>query len=262
MKTKISVLLSVSLFLGLFAFAGLALSQENKPQLIFVEEYIVKPPMAAKFEAVVKQAIELGFSIPFTTYSSDDCHYYLVYSPTENYAGLDNLFKAFNDWMVKTGETKIQEWMKSQEGNFEYYKYGLIRLAPELSYVPQKPRLKPGEENFFHWCFCYVEFGKEKAMEGIFKEWVALSKNKGIANGFTVFIGDIGTDMPFYIMAKGGKSAADFFGEWDKMIIKWGEEKYTDLLTRVMGCLRRYEYKTGMVRPDLSYIPETKKPVK
>jgi len=68
--------------------------------------------------------------------------------------------------------------------------------------------------------------------------------------------------MPFYIMAKGGKSAADFYGEWDEMIKKWGEEKYVELLTRVMGCMSRYEYKTGMVRPGLSYIPEAKKPVK
>jgi hypothetical protein len=262
MKTKISVFLSVFLVFGLFAVADLAFSQEKKPQLYFIEEYVVKPPMVVKFEAVVKKALELGFPVPVTTYSSDDLHYYFVYSPTENYAGVDSLFKAFNDWMAKMDEKKLQEWLKSQEGTFEYYKQGMIRLKPELSYVPQKPRLRLEEETFFHWCFCYIEFGKEKVIEDAFKEWAALSKSTGIANGFTVFAGDIGTDMPFYIMAKGGKSAADFYGEWDKMIKKWGEEKYAALLTKVMDCMRRYEYKTGMVRPDLSYLPEEKKATK
>jgi hypothetical protein len=62
--------------------------------------------------------------------------------------------------------------------------------------------------------------------------------------------------MPFYIMAKGGKSAADFYGEWDEMIKKWGEEKYVELLTRVMGCMRRYEYKTGMGRRGIRLKPK------
>ncbi len=262
MKTKISILISAFFFLGLLAVADLAYSQENKPQLIFVEEYIVKPPMAAKFEAVVKKAIELGFSVPFTTYSSDDCRYYFIYSPTENYSGIDNIGKAYYDWLKKIGEKKSQEWLKSQEGTYDYYKQGMVRLAPDLSYVPQKPRLKPEKESFFHWCFCYVEPGKEKIIEGVFKEWAALAKSKGVANGFNVFVGDIGTDIPFYIMTKGGMSAADFYGEWDKMIKKMGEEKYAGLLTKVMDCMRRYEYKTGMVRPDLSCLPEERKPTK
>jgi hypothetical protein len=146
--------------------------------------------------------------------------------------------------------------MKSVEGTFDYYRNGVVRFLPDLSYAPKKPRLKPEEQKFISWGYAYVEFGKEKEFADIGKQFVEVSKGKDTSIGWNMFVVEAGTEMPFYFWAETGKSAAEYYAENDKVVKKLGEEKYMELWDKLAATLRKFETKNGRPRPDLSNIPK------
>jgi len=253
-KNKVAVFVAVCLCAVLFVFSGLTGAQEQKSQLYSITEVVVKPAMVAKYEAAVKREIELGYPHPFEGYSTDDYHYYFLV-PIDNYAGIDTLNKVEADWAAKAGED-FKELMKSVEGTLDYYRSGVVRSLPELSYAPKKPRLKPEEQKFIIWGFAYVEFGREKEFAEISKQIVELSKSKDTSIGWNTFVVESGTEMPFYFWAEGGKSAAEYYAENDKVMKKFGEEKFAELWNKDLATFRKFETKTGRPRPDLSNMPK------
>jgi hypothetical protein len=81
-----------------------------------------------------------------------------------------------------------------------------------------------------------------------------MSKDTSI--GWNMFVLESGAEMPFYFWAEGGKSAAEYYAENDKVMKKMGEEKFAELWNKFLTTLRKYESKTGQPRPDLSNIPK------
>jgi len=256
MKNKALFLLVTAIVSGFLVLSTFALTQEQKSQLYSIVEIVVKPAMVAKYEAAIKKEIELGYPYAFDTYSSDDFHYYFL-TPIENYASIEAISKARIEWAKKIGD-QHPALIKSIEGTVEYFRKGVIRYVPELSYIPKKPRLKPEEKKFLCWSFCYVEFNKEKEFAGIAKEWVELYKSKNIGDGWSFYGAESGTEMPFCFFAMSGKSPADFFSEDEKAMKKIGEEKYMELGKKMNALLRKYEFKMGRPRPDLSNMPKQK----
>jgi len=253
-KNKTAVFLAAGLFSVLFVLPGLTGAQEQKSQLYSISEMAVKPAMAAKFEAAIKKEIELGYPMPFEAYSTDDFFYYFLV-PIENYAGIDGMNKAEGEWAAKIGQ-EYQALMKSVEGTFDYYRSGVVRFLPELSYAPKKPRLKPEEQKFITWGYAYVEFGKEKEFADINRQFVELYKSKDASIGWNMFVVESGTEMPFYFWAETGKSAAEYYAENEKVMKKVGEEKGAELWNKLLPTIRKFETKTGRLRPDLSNMPK------
>ena len=254
MSRKKAVFLAAGLLAVLFILSGMTGAQEKKSQLYFVGEMAVKPSGIAKFEAAVKKEIELAYPLPWVAYSTSDCFYYFLF-PIENWAGIDAINKADAEWMAKIGD-KLQELIKSLEGTIHYYRYGVIRSLPELSYAPKKPRLKPEEEKYISWGFAYLEFGKEKEFADVMKQWVEESKNKNTAIGWNTFVVESGAEMPLYFWAESAASATDYFAESEKDSKKIGKDKYSELGDKTMALLRKFEIKTGQPRPDLSNVPK------
>jgi hypothetical protein len=187
---------------------------------------------------------------------TEDFHYYFLY-PFENLAEVDKAFATFSEILGKFGEQKWDALNRKMGDASEYYKQGTITLSPELSYIPEKPRLKPEEMKFVYWGFCSVMPGREKEFETQFKKIVALFKSKGIDNGFKGWTGGLGTELPFYFYSETAKSPADFFLA-DEKVMKLVDPEVTNIWKTILGLMRKYEFKTGSVRPDLSYAPAAK----
>ena len=254
MNNRRALFLAAGLLMFLWALPGLTGAQEKRSQLYFVGEMAVKPSAVANFEAAVKKEIELAYPVPWVAYSTSDCFYYFLF-PIENWAGIDAIQKADTEWMARLGD-KLRELIKSLEGTIHYYRYGVIRSLPELSYVAKKPRLKPEEEKYISWGYAYLEFGKEKEFADVMKQWVEESKSKNTAIGWNMFVVESGTEMPLYFWAETGKSAAEYFTESEKDAKKMGQAKYTELGDKTMALLRKFEVKTGRPRPDLTHMPK------
>jgi hypothetical protein len=234
-----------------------ASAQAPKAQLFTVTDVQVKPAKASIFEAGVKRQIELAYPGVFYASNTDDFHYYFV-EPIANYAGIDTLNFREAAWMNGAGKDNIAALMKSLEGAIYHFDTYVFLQDPDLSYWPAKPRLKEGESKFVYWGFAYVEWGKEKEFEDIFKQWVALYKSKDVTSGWETYVGKFGADLPVYVWDMAGKSAADFFTEDENITKLLGEEAVKTLNEKTMACFRKFEFKTGRFRPDLSNLPKRK----
>jgi hypothetical protein len=249
------------LAVGVTALALVASAQEKKPQLYFVEDDVVKPAMVAQFEAALKETTAAlfkayGWPWPFETYATEDFHYYILY-PFESLAEIDKGFGIWYEMLGKLGEQKWDALNRKMGDATEYIKQGTITFSPELSYIPDLPRLKPEEMKFVYWGFCYLMPGKEKEFEAQFKKIVALFKAKKVDHGFNTWIGGIGTEMPLYIYSEVGKSPAEFFLAAEKTT-KIVDPEATQLWNKALTLMRKYEFKMGTFRPDLSYAPAAK----
>ena len=76
-------------------------------------------------------------------------------------------------------------------------------------------------------------------------------------NAFNFFAVDYGLELPCYFYAMGGKTASDMFAKSEKAH-EIADAEINALWEKLTKYLRRYEYKIGNFRLDLSYMPEIK----
>lgn len=261
-RIAINILIA-GLLIGLTSPPLFTQAEGQASQLFLVAEFIIKPSLVGQYETVVKEFFQLyaehEFSFPINGFNMDDFHYFYGV-PLKDYAELDHLFKAKKSHTEKVGSTKWQELLNRESAAYESYKYALYRYEPDLSYVPENPRLKPEEANFISYQYCSILPSKEGEFKEVLKEWAALHREKNIADGFETYRGDIGTDKPFYILAMRAKSAEDYRTQENRIIEILGEERVMTLREKTTVLLRKYEKKTGWSRPDLSYAPKGKCP--
>lgn len=261
MRGKVLSLLMMVFVLSLWSIATLAQTEEQRAPLYIVEDTVVKPSKVAEYEEHVKMADELfakyEYPYPVYAFSTEDFHYIFVF-PVENFADMDNIYKATGEMAQKAGE-EFQAMIKSAEGTLEYSTYFMVRYIPQLSYIPEKPRLKQEESNFILWECFYAQPTKEGEFAEVLKQWQTLYKNKDIPDGWELYVGSLGTEQPLFIAMFRAKSAADYFSQWEKTLELLGEEGQ-ELLKKTVAPLRKFERKSGRYRPDLSYIPKKEKP--
>jgi hypothetical protein len=260
MRGKVSFILVVGFVVSLLFIFNSVQAEEKKAQLFLVEEVTVKPSMVAKYEAHVQNVLDVckrhPFPYPWTAFNSDDLHYFFVWQ-IDNYASVDSWFKALEGWLAQVGEETALAIQKETVGAYKHLRYSCYRHVPEMSYHPETPRLKPGEANFVYMGYCYVIGGNEAEVKEHFKEIVDFCKKTSYSVGWDAYAGEFGTDSPMFIYLMYGKNASEFWTEVDKFHGAHGEgiEK---LWSKTLSLLRKYEYKTGLIRPDLSLMPEEK----
>lgn len=123
-------------------------------------------------------------------------------------------------------------------------------LRPDLSYMPENPRLKPEEVNFYNWTFTYLLPGKEKELEEMSKKYKTLYQTKNIPDGFFVYEVIMGKEQPLYILVQSAKDPADYFSmDYSEAL---GEEA-TALQSKLWSLIRKIEYKQAWIARGLSY---------
>jgi hypothetical protein len=252
-----TLVLALTFVLGLWPAA--VHSQEAQPELYLMGDFLVDASRVAEYEAALKELLvnleKHGFPFRFDTYATDDGHYYVVYS-MKNYAGVDSWFKSWAELARKMGPENLQALHKrivaaELERIYQFWIY-----RPDISFLPEKERLKPEEIGYYTWDYVWVIPGKEAEFEAVNKEWVALSKAKKARDPFMTYAGDLGTTMPVYVWFEYGKSAADYAVTEEKFWKAMGEEGAA-LSKKSRDLIRRMDSKTGQYRPDLSYAPKS-----
>jgi len=253
MRSKAVIVLLIFVLL-LCAFHAFAQAQEEQPQLMMVWDMVVKPSMVNEFDAAVKNEVAFyaGYDFPYgwNVYSTNDYHYYFT-MPVMNYTEIDKVHAAMSDLAEKAGDD-YKKLMKQFEGTYDSMDMLVIRMRPDLSFVPANP-LQPEEVKFLYWGFCYVIPGKEDHVANNFKKFVSLGKKHNFAIGWTTYSNDFGRDMPGFLYVETAKSATAFFSEGDKNREVAGDE-IQELWIDTMKYFRKYELKMGIPRPELSYV--------
>ncbi len=258
MKESRSIIIILGLAVCLGAWPVFVHSQEAQPDLYLMGDFLVDVSRAAEYEAAAKEIManleKHKFPFSVYVYSTDDSHYYAIY-PLKNYADVDLWFKAWGELGQKMGPDKLQAIHGRIVAAEIERTYKFWRFRPDISFLPEKERLKPEEIGYYTWDFVWVIPGKEAEFEAINKEWIALSAAKKARDPFLTYIGDLGTKSPVYVWFEYGKSAADYAATEEKFWKAMGEEGAA-LSKRTRALIRRMESKTGRARPDLSYWPK------
>jgi hypothetical protein len=240
------------------ALAVFAQGEMPKSQRFFVHEDVVIPSMVGQYEMAAKNVADLFAknnlaAFPYTAVSTEDFRY-LFFTTVENDAGVSIMDNAFAELEKKIGATASQDAMKAFVGCYESHRNYLIRQFPDLSYKPEYGSQISEGMNFRHWDFYFVHSGKEQEAIAIAKEWKALYAKKSIAEGYRLYMGDLGSDMPLIIVVQSAKDAVDFYSKAAAIQKTLGEESQK-LLAKTWSVVRKFDHIDGMIRPDLSYMP-------
>lgn len=257
MKGIQRIWIAAFVFVGLCVM-GMAQAEKPKGQIYFVEENVVKLDKFSEFDEAIKEVMELAkqYKYPhsWATFSTDDMSYYFVY-PIESESEIDALFKDWEEMVAKIGEEKWEALYDRLLMPVEYYKYYEIQLLPSKSYAPGDMPITPMEAPATYWGFCYTKPGHTKDLMEILDKYVELSKSKNLPGGFESYAVLTGAELPGYFYVVRGKTFTDLFAKSEKTEEIAGAEAAA--LWKDLGLhMRKYEYKLGMFRPDLSYTPE------
>jgi hypothetical protein len=236
--------------------ASVTLAQEPKPQYFVLHQELAKPSQVTQYEAVSKEFVALvkkhkalmpHFS--FDCIQSPDFTYNYV-SPIKGMADLDSIIAEFGA-LAKAAGAAFADLNKRGGEATEYIKESILVSAPELSYVPAQPRLKPEEAVYRHYDLYYLRPGTEPEADALGAEFVKLFKAKNVPDGYTLFKVVMGPEMPLYVVSVWARDAADYETTNAKLQTTLGPEGQA-LFARAFKLTRRYETREGRVRPDLS----------
>jgi hypothetical protein len=185
---------------------------------------------------------------------TDDFHYYFI-APAEDARLYSEIQKLVSDFMTKMGETASQNLMKSSEGTYESVKWSYFQHRPDLSHNPEKPRLEPEEVQYWYLIFDYIIPGKEAEYESTLKKIISLSKSMNSEVILNTFEGNIGADIPEYVLSFSGKSPGEFWSNYEKELNRAGAE-IPKLIQQLIKQTRKRDFKSEYARPDLSYTPK------
>ena len=251
-----------ALALALFALPLVALAQPAappKPGFLVIHEEIVPPSMVGRYEALTKEFLGAVAAknitdpnVAFTAFMTPDFHYVYVSRLQGGLGGFESMFNAWMSLPDKVGKDKWDDIMKRSIGTMESYNEVLIMRRDDLSYMPATPRLKPEEQAYVRFQFYYIVPGRESEAEQIARDYAALFKSKNIGDGFTIYLGAMGNDLPLLVASIPAKSPADFAMVDEKNTATLGNDLRA-LQARALAVTRRFETREGWYRPDLSY---------
>lgn len=229
-----------------------------KPKLFLIHEELARPSMLREYESTTtelltalteKKADPKVFGM--NLYMTPEFHYIYV-MPMSNWATLDSFWPAFQAMGESIGKEKWANLMRRANSAMESYNELVVMERPDLSYQPETPRLKPEEQRFVHWAFYYLDAARAGEAEQIAKDYAALFRAKKTGDGFMAYMAMSGQDLPLLIIAVPAKSAADYYGNDEKLMTSLATE-IQPLAARALAITRRYRTMDGYYRPDLSY---------
>ena len=246
------------LFMFLLSLVSLSLIAQNETQLILSFEDNVKPGKTTQYEDVAKKQVELfkkyNFKFPFGVYNTDD-NFYMWNTPIDNLGVADDVFKEFEAFDTKLKENNEIDLQIAYKGLYNSMMVRTIVYSPELSYIPEEPRLKESEAVYQRIFFCYLYPGEDAEFYQKTLKYIAYFKEANAISGFKTFLGGIGWESPVIIYVESYKNAMDLITTREE-IFKDMDPKLFELWEDMQQHIKKMEIKICWYRPDLSYIPE------
>jgi len=141
----------------------------------------------------------------------------------------------------------------SARGIIENIESSIRRTRPDLSYLPDNPRIAIGDVGFIREINIYLPFGSRAEAARIITQVNALMRRHNIRNPFFVSMSVMGNGPALRIVTP-ARDAADFYAENQRQAATLGAEWRA--LGRQMGSLAtKIEFTNNIPRRDLGYNP-------
>lgn len=230
-----------------------------KPQMYCIYKESVKPALMKQYEDSIKRMISefkayqiSPEKVGFKCISGPDIGYLYVMKMDEGWQSMDSMRTSWMEAIEALGQEKFEEILEPAHEAMESVSIFHSVYREDLSYIPENPRLQPGEVEYVHYGFYYGIPGQNEKLEELAKKFKELYARKKIDNGWRIYQSVTGEDLPLLVVAHGAKSAADFYTTRERTEELLGEEG-KKLGEKVMAVVRKIDHKEGHPRPDLSY---------
>lgn len=249
----------IPLLLALLFFTTISvMSQETSMgQLYSIHEDVVIPSKVQMYEEAAKNLASMfrEHQIPSMSYNAASTNdlTYLYIAPVNRLADLEKMDVVFEELEQKVGKEAYESVMGRFSECYNSHRDYMIRLRTDLSYKPEYGNNPSDGLNYRSWEFYHVYPGKEMQMEEMAKKWQALYAKHNIPEGYRIYQGDMGTAVPMLIIVQSAKNAVEYAMASERVMKAMGEEG-EKLWYDTMAFVHKIEQKTGMMRPDLSYI--------
>lgn len=251
--------ITVAVALALAFVLPLAAQEEPAPQMFLVHQEVVEPAMLEEYVQTSKDFFALVAAnretMPtFYAQAVQTEEYEFVYvMPLANFAQMDTLMGEFMA-MAASGNQEWQKAMEAGAGTTRHFDEHVVLYRPDLSYQPAEPRVQPEEVAAWRWDYYYLKPEKAQDAEAIAKDVAALYREKGIQDGYDIFQGLLGDDLPFLVVSTPGKDQADIESRFGQTAAKLGDA-WAPIQQRIHDAVRSYTSKYAWARPDLGLAP-------
>ncbi len=245
---------SLYLLALLIIFVGsmTTLAQDEEVRYFAVLEDQVKPAMISAYESSLMDLNELMQEKGIESYIgpvlslSETAAYLKIFPPVKNYCGIEKIISQTSD--IAKIDKKLDDKIQVSK---EYQKWLIVRQRPDLSYHPEDVTSDLEENSYYHFTYFWGFNDQKTALEDSCKEWVELYKQNEIQNGYIVFEAVMGEELPLLIFMYTAKNPADFYQIRNEISQKLGFSE-VKLMEKSMKVCRKYEVKSGLLRPYLS----------
>jgi len=248
----------ISAILLMFFSQLFAQDKKAKDELYLMHEDIIKIDKVSQYEENVKKELELWKKHGMETtvkYASktDDNHFYFL-TPLDSYSEIDKQDEYWENFTKKAGEETIKELYSNYEGTYVSHKNTIIKRSVDLSYAPEKSRIKPEESKFLHFDHYYFKEGKISDGLKLMKEFKELMIKKNSPDYYNVWISDIGGDIGWVVVTRSGKNNVDYYEESNKRMKSISEE-LKEMWPRFSKTLKHFTHNNGSPKPEFTYFP-------
>ncbi|HVT58187.1 MAG TPA: hypothetical protein VHR45_07290 [Thermoanaerobaculia bacterium] len=260
-------LLVTSLAWLLPSAAVLAQDQPPPGQLWSLHQETVKPSMVAQYEAATRE-----FAAAAAKHRPAGSDFSAVALASENFVytyavrirdwnGIGGIEQTLMAIAKSMGMDKWTDLWKRGFAPVESVREVVAFEPADLGYKPANPRLKDEELVFFHYDYYYVMPGHEDEAAGVARDFTALFKKKNIPDGYRLFKGVSGPELPLIVVQVGARDGADYYASNAKALAALGEEGQA-LFARAFAITRRFDSHNAKLRLDLSVLPPAAKAAK
>ncbi len=248
-------LLSFVFLFGILFSQSFAQDKTPDEDMFLFHEDNIFPYMQEKYEKaskdftdMLKEAnVEGSYRLIQIEYFTYD---YIV--PVKDYDGLAKYMSSRREVMDKIDQKKRAKVNSEFDGCYASHKNFLMTLRIDLSYKPNYGLNPDDSLNFRHIDYLHIIPGKEGVAEELLMDEKVLYETKNIEEGYRVYMGGIGTDMPLITFVQPAKGRVDWAMLSDRQNNQLGDEG-DKLWNKLMAITQSFEHKNGMMRPDLSY---------
>ena len=248
MKTSrhIRTLVTVLFVSGLAGACAPAADEPTNRRLLRIAEFTVKPGEQAAFEeawAEQNARLEAG-NFAFNQQVSQSGRTYRVIRFMQSW-------ERFEDQIVEFGSL-AGDPPRAMFESTENITSSILRGQPDLTYIPENPRVAQDEYGFIRYMFFHTYPGTGRQVEDVIRRNTELRRSLGLGTPMIVTRNVVGNSGPMWLFRWHYRDIMDFYRTQPEEIAAMGQE-FQDQFAELASYTRHIEMSNNTVRRDLSY---------
>jgi len=226
-------------------------TQQAEAQFRVLEEIYIAPGTAEEFEAASKArtARMVAGNVAFgrlVSVTNDGVYRFVTQ--------LEEDFSSVGEWREQIAAMPVSSTPGSVAGIIDHIDRAIWQRQPDISHVPESPRLENDEIGFVHVIRLYPKFGAIGDVVEVLQRITALNVSSNLNSRRLVSELVVGPETPVLSVTWVARDREDYYAQRAQDGEAMGEE-YQELVNQLLRLCRKFEQQDYTARQDLGYQP-------